>query len=81
MYRLTIIVGRLYKSAPPTNYLFKVPLVGRFVPLVGGIGRPVESPLDSHSFNVRIVESVFLLQRIWRLMKDSFMRKDLKKYI
>ena len=51
MYRLTIIVGRLYKSAPPTNYFFKVPLVGRFVPLVGGIGRPMESPIQGMVIN------------------------------
>ena len=52
MDRLTILVGRLYKSAPPINYLFKVPLVGRFVPLVSGIGRPVESPLKRMLFTL-----------------------------
>ena len=46
MERLTILVGRLYKSVTPTNYFFKVQLVGRFMPLVGVIGRLVESPLD-----------------------------------
>ena len=46
MNRLTILVGRLYKSVPPTNYFFKVPLVGHFMPLVGGIGRLVESPFE-----------------------------------
>ena len=47
MERLIILVSRLYKSVPPTNYFFKVPLVGRFMPLVSGIGRLVESPLHS----------------------------------
>ena len=30
----------------PTKYFVKVPLVGRFMPFVGGIGRLVESPLQ-----------------------------------
>ena len=30
----------------PTKYFVKVPQVGRFMPLVGGFRRPVESPLD-----------------------------------
>ena len=34
----------------PSKYFFKVHLVGRFVPLVGMISRPVESPLESFSF-------------------------------
>ena len=45
MERLTILVGQLYKSVAPTKYFFKVPLVCRFMPLVGVIRRPVESPL------------------------------------
>ena len=48
MERLVILVGRLYKSVAPTKYFFKVPLVGRFMPLVGVIRRPVESPLYAH---------------------------------
>ena len=48
MERLIILVGRLYKSVAPTKYFFKVPLVGRFRPLVGVIHRPVESPLDGY---------------------------------
>ena len=52
MYRITIIVGRLYKSAQLTNYFFKVPLVGRFVPLVGKIGRPMESPLKNCTYYI-----------------------------
>ena len=47
MERLTILVGRLYKSIAPTNYFFKVQLVGRLLALVGVIRRPVESPLYS----------------------------------
>ena len=47
MDRLTILVRRLYKSVPPTKYFFKVPLVDRFMPLVGGIGRLAESPLEA----------------------------------
>ena len=46
MERLIILVGRLRKSIAPTEYLFKVPLVGRFMPLTGVIRRPVESPLE-----------------------------------
>ena len=39
--------GRLKKSMGPPKYFFRVHLVGRFVPLVGVISRPVESPLKS----------------------------------
>ena len=46
MERLTILVGRLYKSVAPTKYFFKVKLVGRFMALVGVISRPVESPIS-----------------------------------
>ena len=46
MDRLSILVGRLIKSMAPTKYFVKVPLVGRFMSLVGGFHRPVESPLD-----------------------------------
>ena len=46
MERLIILVGRLYKSVALTKYFVKVPLVGRFMPLVGVIRRPVESPLE-----------------------------------
>ena len=45
MYRLTILVGQLDKSVAPTLYFFKVPQVGRLLPLIGGFRRPVESPL------------------------------------
>ena len=45
MERLVILVGRPNKSEAPTKYFFKVPQVGRFIPLVGVIRRPVESPL------------------------------------
>ena len=47
MERLTILVSRLYISVAPTKYFFKVPLVGRFMPLVGGISQLLESPLKS----------------------------------
>ena len=53
MERSTILVGRLYKSVVPTKYFFKVPLVGRFMPLVGGIGRLVESPLKLKGTNTQ----------------------------
>ena len=43
-----ILIGRLCISVTPTIYFFKVPLVGRFMPLVGGIGRLVESPLNQY---------------------------------
>ena len=46
MERLVIIVGRPNKSLTQTKYFFYVPLIGRFMPLVGVIRRPVESPLD-----------------------------------
>ena len=45
MDRLIILIGRLYKPVAPTKYFFKVPLVGRFMPLIGVIRGPVESPL------------------------------------
>ena len=45
MDRLTILVGRPNKSVAPTKYFFKVPQVGRFIPLIGVIRRPVDSPL------------------------------------
>ena len=45
MERLIITVGRLYKSVAPIKYFFKVPLVSRYMPLVGVIRRPVESQL------------------------------------
>ena len=47
MDRLTILVGRPNKSVAPTKYLFKVPQVDRFIPLVSVICWPVESPLQS----------------------------------
>ena len=46
MERLTILVGRLYKSVTPTKYFFKVKLVGRFMPLISVISRQVESLLQ-----------------------------------
>ena len=45
MERLTLLVGQLNKSMGQSKYFFKVPQVSRFMPLVGGIGRLVESPL------------------------------------
>ena len=48
MERLIILVGRLYKSVALTKYFFKVPLVGRFMHLVGVIRRPLESLLDGY---------------------------------
>ena len=45
MERLIILVSRLYKSVAQTKYFFKVPLIGHFMPLVGVVRRPVESPL------------------------------------
>ena len=47
MDRLSILVSRLINSMAATKYFVKVPLVGRFMPLVGGIGRLVESPLNA----------------------------------
>ena len=37
----------LKKSMGPPKYFFRVHLVGRFVPLVGVISRPEESPLQA----------------------------------
>ena len=45
MDRLSILVGRLIKSMAPTKYVFKVPQVGHFLPLVSDIGRLVEPQL------------------------------------
>ena len=45
MDRFTILVGRPDKFITPINLFFSVPLVGRFMPIIDVIGRPVESPL------------------------------------
>ena len=47
MDRLLILVGRLIKSMAPTNIFFKVPVVGRFIPLVSVSSWCVESPLEA----------------------------------
>ena len=49
MKSFAILVGRLSKSVALTKYFFKVPQICRFMPLVGGIGRLVESPLQSNA--------------------------------
>ena len=54
MDRLIILVGRLKKSMGPPKYFFKVHLVGRFVPLVGVMSRPVESPLKTTNYNLPV---------------------------
>ena len=41
----------------PPKYFFRVHLVGRFVPLVGVISRPVESPL----YTCNIFSSLIIL--------------------
>ena len=42
------------KSFTPTNYFFKVPIIGRFIPLVSMIRRPVEScPVGTPTLNQR----------------------------
>ena len=46
MERLIILV----KYVAPTKYFFEVPLIGRFMPLVGVIRRPVESLLNPSEF-------------------------------
>ena len=58
MERLIILVGRLYKSVAPTKYFFKVSLVGRFMPLVGVIRRPVESPLKVNFVSALVIYNV-----------------------
>ena len=58
MERLIILVGRPYKSVAPTKYFFKVPLVGRFMPLVSVIHRPVESPLRSRVYKTASIVCV-----------------------
>ena len=45
MDRLSILVGRLNISVAPTKYFFKVQQIGRFLPLIGAIRRPVEEAL------------------------------------
>ena len=47
MERLIILVGLLYKSVALIKYFFKVPLIGRCMPLVGLVRWPVESPLQA----------------------------------
>ena len=51
MDRLIRLVCRPNKSVTPTNYFFKVPIIGRFMPLVCMIPRPVESWLHFESKN------------------------------
>ena len=58
MDRLSILVGRPNKSVAPTKYFFKVPQVGRFILLVGGISRRVESPLEAVMNNIVISDSL-----------------------
>ena len=53
MERLTILVGRLYKSVAPTKYFFKIKLVSHFMPLVGVISWQVESPLMPYFFQLQ----------------------------
>ena len=73
MHRLIILICQLNKSVTPTKYFFKVPLVGRLLPLVGVIGRSVESPLylnESHGltgptlFNCYINDLVLATRRL-----------------
>ena len=48
----TILIGQFYKSIAPTKYFFEVPLIGRFMPLIGVIRGPLESPLYTlYKFN------------------------------
>ena len=47
MDRLTILVCRPNKTVTPTNYFFKVPIISRFMPLLGVIHRPVECRLNT----------------------------------
>ena len=61
MERLVILVGRPNKSIAPTKYFFKVPQVGRFIPLIGGISRRVESPLDKKKESVGQLKVKLLL--------------------
>ena len=65
MERLIILVGRLYKSVTPTNLFFKVPLVGRFMPLVGGIGRLVEPHFKHYCCYLLNIKAVLCLN--WSL--------------
>ena len=51
MEGLTILVSRLYKSVASTKYFSLVPLVGLFMPFVGVICRPVESPFKGPVIN------------------------------
>ena len=60
MNRLTILVCRPNKSVTPTNYFFKVPIIGRCMPLVGVIRRPVESRLKLAAVPLLMVRHVIL---------------------
>ena len=46
MDRLIILVCRTNKSVTLTNYFLKFPMIGRFMPLVSVICRPMESRLQ-----------------------------------
>ena len=60
MDRLTILVFRPNKSVTPTNYFFKVAIIGPFMPLVGVICWPVESPLDAMDFYMKMKTAHFM---------------------
>ena len=81
MERFTILVGRFYKSVTPTNYFFKVPLVGRFMPLVDGIGRFVESPLESELKGITcILMVIWVINLQTELMVDIYSKSLVRAF-
>ena len=57
-----------------TKYVVKVPLVGRFIPLVGGIGRLVESPLQCFPPSNNIAFFFFICMELLSPHKMAEMR-------
>ena len=72
MERLIVFVDQTNLSKP-TNYIFKVPLVGHFMSLIGVIRLPVESPLEKAFLDclIRILLYMHMFHGIKLLMINA----------
>ena len=71
MERLSILVGRLNKSSAPPKYFFRVPQVGRFMPLAGGISRLVEPALKVDQSDKENLDKGSKMLYIYIFSKDN----------
>ena len=82
--RLTILVCRPNKSVTLTNYFFKVAIIGRFLPLVGVIRRPVESRLTSatnvHNLYQWLILSIFVVLWNQPFKGEQYLVASMKGY-